>query len=129
MPFNWGWDTGWAWGWIFPLAGMLFWIALIVGAVLLLRNDAPRLRDRFTAPSALRILEERYAKGEITRQEFLERRAVLLREPAGTPSTPQGSPSAVDPATEQISTAAPPSNESPPPNTPPPEPPPGSTRE
>ncbi len=126
MPFNWGWDTGWAWGWIFPLAGMLFWIALIVGAVLLLRNDAPRLRDRFATPSALRILEERYAKGEISRDEFLQRRAVLLREPAvsGSPGT---SPSA-DPGTEKLSIPAQPP-ESPPPNTPPPEPPSESTRE
>ncbi len=106
MPFNWGWDMGWTWGWIFPLAGMLFWIALIVGAVLLLRNDAPRLRDRFTAPSALRILEERYAKGEITRDEFLERRAVLLRESAGSPSTPAGTPPMSDTPTEKLSIGA-----------------------
>jgi putative membrane protein len=128
MPFNWGWDTGWTWGWIFPLAGMLFWIALIVGAVLLLRHDVPRLRDRFAAPSALRILEERYAKGEISRDEFLDRRAVLLREPAGSPSTPPGTPPSPDMPTQQLSTGAS-LPESRPPNTPPPEPPPGSTRE
>ncbi len=128
MPFDWGWDSGWAWGWIFPLAGMLFWVALIVGAVLLLRNEAPRLRDRFTSPSALRILEERYAKGEITRDEFLERRGVLLREPAGSPSAPQGASSTPDTGTEKLPLSAQPP-ESPPPNTPLPEPPPGSTRE
>ena len=128
MPFNWAWDTGWAWGWIFPLAGMLFWIALIVGAVLLLRHDVPRLRDRFAGPSALRILEERYAKGEISRAEFLDRRAVLLREPANQPSAPLDTPSGLDMPTQQLSTGASPA-ESSPPNSPPPEPSPGSTRE
>ncbi|MDP8955792.1 MAG: SHOCT domain-containing protein [Actinomycetota bacterium] len=103
MPFNWGWDSGWAWGWVFPLAGMLFWIVLIVGAVLLLRNDAPRLRDRFAAPSALRILEERYASGEITREEFLERRAVLLRQPNTSQSTAQARSPSPDTPTEQLS--------------------------
>ncbi|HEX2266813.1 MAG TPA: SHOCT domain-containing protein [Actinomycetota bacterium] len=127
MPFNWGWDTGWEWGWIFGLAAMLFWIAVIVGAVLLLRRDAPRLRDRFTTPSALRILEERYASGEITRDEFLERRAVLLREPGAVRSTQQSTP-AMDTGTEKLSIGERPP-ESPPPNTPPPEPPLGSTRE
>ncbi|HEX2088809.1 MAG TPA: SHOCT domain-containing protein [Actinomycetota bacterium] len=124
MPFNWAWDTGWTWGWVFPLAGMLFWVALIVGGVLLLRNDAPRLRDRFATPSALRILEERYASGEITREEFLERRAVLLREP----STPQEATSVTDTGTEKMSLGEQPPV-SPPANTPPPEPTPGSTRE
>ena len=128
MPFNWGWDTGWEWGWIFGLAGMLFWIAVIVGAVLLLRRDAPRLRDRFTTPSALRILEERYAGGEITRDEFLERRAVLLREPEAVPSAPQGSTLATDTGTEKLEVGERPP-ESPPPSTPPPEPSSGSTRE
>ncbi len=128
MPFNWGWDTGWEWGWIFGLAGMLFWIAVIVGAVLLLHRDAPRLRDRFTTPSALRILEERYASGEITRDEFLERRAVLLREPGAVPSAPPETTPATDTGTEKFSMGERPP-ESPPPNTPPPEPSSGSTRE
>ena len=128
MPFNWGWDSGWAWGWIFPLAGMLFWIALIVGAVLLLRRDAPRLRDRFATPSALRILEERYASGEITRDEFLERRAVLLREPGAVSSTPSETTPGTDTGTERLSMGERPL-ESRPPNTPPPEPTPESTRE
>jgi hypothetical protein len=128
MPFNWGWDTGWAWGWIFPLAGMLFWIALIVGGLLLLRHDAPRLRERFATPSALRILEERYASGEISREEFLERRGVLLREPGTVPSGPQETTPATDTGTEKLQMGERPP-ESPPPNTPPPEPPPGSTRE
>lgn len=50
-----------------------FWAIVIIVLVKLVRRAATT-----TTPSAgLRILEERYARGEITEQEFLERRAVL----------------------------------------------------
>jgi putative membrane protein len=90
----WGPDS-WGWGWVFGLAGTVFWIAVIVGLILLLRGEIPRLRDRFAKPSALRILEERYARGEISREEFLERRAVLL---GGSASQPPPPPSSAEPA-------------------------------
>jgi putative membrane protein len=94
MP--WG-PNNWGWGWVFGLAGTVFWIAVIVGLILLLRGEIPRLRDRFGKPSALRILDERYARGEISRDEFLERRAVLKGEGASqTPQPPQ--PSSAEPA-------------------------------
>ncbi len=56
-----------------------FWIFVIVLIVRLIRRG----QDHVTSvPSALSVLEERYARGEITREEFAERRAVLLgREP------------------------------------------------
>ncbi len=52
-----------------------FWVGIVVLAVRLIRGAATR-GER--APSALDVLEERYARGEITREEFAERRAVLL---------------------------------------------------
>jgi putative membrane protein len=74
-------------GWGGPLAivgglvGIAFWVLLIALIVLLAR------RIRTTAPasgeSAIRLLEERYARGEITQEEFLERRAVLGGQFAG----------------------------------------------
>lgn len=59
---------------IFVIAPLLFVGGLIVIGVLLIGspNSTPAPRG-----SALSLLEERYARGEITRDEFLERREVL----------------------------------------------------
>jgi putative membrane protein len=72
----WWWGPGW--GWIGGLISAALWIAIIIGAIVLLRRELPDLQHRFSTPPALRVLEERYAKGEITREEFLHRREVLL---------------------------------------------------
>lgn len=58
------------------LGMILFWLALIVLVILLVRlfingREGPRQR------TALDILEERYARGEIEREEYLQRRADL----------------------------------------------------
>jgi putative membrane protein len=53
----------------------LFLAALVIGGIVLVRRLGPG-----SAPgggSALRILEERYARGEIDRDEFNERREHL----------------------------------------------------
>ena len=84
----------WFWpnaGWVVGLVSGLFWIAVIVAAILLLRNEVPNIRWPSSSSSALRTLEERYARGEISREEFLERRAVLQTMPA-TGSPPPGEP-------------------------------------
>lgn len=54
----------------------LFWAILIVLAVLLVRglfqSNQPVGRDRMKGPiSAREILEQRYARGEITQEQFL----------------------------------------------------------
>ena len=58
---------GWGWfGWSFML---LFWILLVIGilgVVRILGNE--RTRER--RPSPVDILKERYARGEIDREEF-----------------------------------------------------------
>jgi putative membrane protein len=90
------WMGGPGWGWAWGLFSGVFWIVLIVVAVLLLRREVPHMHHRYGEPPALRLLEERYARGEISREEFLERRAVLLqpppRPPAPTPSPPEAGP-------------------------------------
>ena len=75
-----GWEMGpgmmWGWGmgWFSMIFMIVFWILLIVGLVFLIRwliqttkgeKDAVRGSSR-----ALDILKERYARGEITREEF-----------------------------------------------------------
>jgi len=64
------WDNGWFHGFGF-IPMILFWIVLIVGIVLLIKLMS--LGDRKRAPdseSALDILKKRYAKGEITKEQF-----------------------------------------------------------
>ena len=82
----WWWGPGGAW-WV-GLINLLVLVGIVVGAVLLLRNELPDLQHRFGEPPALRLLEERYARGEISREEFMERRRVLLEAPMPQASSP-----------------------------------------
>lgn len=73
-------DGGW---WIVMALGMiLFWGLVILGVVWLVRELArPRDEHRGTAePDALGILDRRLAAGEISPDEYRERRAVLRGE-------------------------------------------------
>jgi len=65
----------------------LFLVAIIAGAILLVRalwNRGPSgpgpVRGAPPHGNAFRILEERYARGEIDQQEFEERRRYLASE-------------------------------------------------
>jgi uncharacterized membrane protein len=60
---------------IWGLMSVAFWILLIALLVLLVRGM--RTTARASGGPAVRLLEERYVRGEITREEFLERRTVL----------------------------------------------------
>jgi putative membrane protein len=64
-----GWHGGGPWFLLFPL----LWIGLLVGAWFLFR----RRDDRGSGASAEEILGERYARGEITAEEYRQRREVL----------------------------------------------------
>jgi putative membrane protein len=73
------------WGVLIWLASVAFLVLLIVVIVALLRSR-PIGSGAGDPSSALRILEERYARGELPREEFFERRAVLSgQEPAPPP--------------------------------------------
>jgi putative membrane protein len=72
------------WGVLIWLASVAFWVLLIVIIVALLRGR-PATSGPPAPRAALRVLEERYARGEIPREEFLERRAVLSGEQGGSP--------------------------------------------
>ena len=60
---------------VWGLLGPGFWIVVIGLVVLSTRGSRTTPRD--AGGPAVRLLEERFARGEITREEFLERRAVL----------------------------------------------------
>ena len=54
----------------------LFWITLLVLVVVWVFRAAGS-RDRSTQKSALELLQERYARGEIDREEFIQKRKDL----------------------------------------------------
>ena len=76
------WSHGWGgmgWGGVMMV---LFWLLLVVGAVLLLRQLLGLRREQgspepSTPRTALNILQERYARGEIGREEFEQKRRDL----------------------------------------------------
>jgi putative membrane protein len=91
----WSGDHMGAGGWIGMGFVVLFWIAAVIGVVYLVRylvarpggdrwqerppygHEPPSPEPGRGRSEAVRILEERYARGEIDREEFLARRADL----------------------------------------------------
>jgi putative membrane protein len=73
------WNNGWggaAW-FGFAMMHVLFWVLLIAGVVMLLRWGGGRRGPRPEAGRAIDIVRERYARGEIDKQEFEEKMQVL----------------------------------------------------
>ena len=66
-----GWGCGMGWPW--PILMLVFWIAVIAGVVFIMRwlmLSANRGRGGASEGSALDILNKRYAKGEINKDEY-----------------------------------------------------------
>ena len=83
-----GWDImmGGPFEWLGGLLALVLMIAFwIVVALVIVKLVKSRPIAIGSHGSGLRVLEERYARGEITREEYLERRAVLAGE--ATPPT------------------------------------------
>lgn len=68
----WGWHMWWgAWGVGMLLFMLLFWVLLLAGIIALLRWTFGGTGAHAAAGGrALEILKERYAKGELTREQF-----------------------------------------------------------
>jgi putative membrane protein len=92
--FNGGFHGGDTWQrWLFVL---LIVVALVAGAILLARMWMARPPVGRTGPPpppnpALTELDLRYARGEVTREEYLQRRADLLGHIAPPPGPPGAS--------------------------------------
>ncbi len=85
---SWGWGPwhmshGWGFGWIFPLLMLLMMVVCVAG---MFRGHgagghcAPWRRNSHASrpvDSALQILDERFARGEIQQQEYEAKKAVI----------------------------------------------------
>lgn len=74
-----GWTDGYGWmgpGWIIMI---IFWVLVIAGGIALVRWFG--MRDRGSGDTSrrtpLEILQERYARGEIEREEYEQKRRDL----------------------------------------------------
>ena len=80
MMWNYGNDFGWfglGLGWIFML---FWWLLVIAGIVFLVRWFINLAKgDTTCGRSALDILKERYARGEIGKQEFEEKKREITQ--------------------------------------------------
>ncbi len=54
-------------GWMFMI---IFWVLVILGVVYIFKMISERSRPAERGETALDILKKRYAKGEVTREEF-----------------------------------------------------------
>lgn len=72
-PWGWGWHPMWgmwgAWGIGMGLVMLTFWVLVIVALIAGIRWLATQGRESRT-DTALEILRQRYARGEINRDEF-----------------------------------------------------------
>jgi len=67
MHGDYGWGMGFGFGWIFTI---LFWVLIILGIVYLAKGIAGGSKRDGKGETALDILNKRYARGEITKEEF-----------------------------------------------------------
>ncbi len=78
---GWGMMDGFGWGWFMPIFMILFWGLVIWGIVALVRGTSgPRSPDSTapTADSAIEVLKKRYARGEIGKEEYEEKKKDLI---------------------------------------------------
>jgi putative membrane protein len=79
--YEWHWEMHpmWWWGWgLGMMATMfLFWTLVIIGLIIGIRWLLGKGREK-RSDSALQILRERYARGEINKEEFEARKKDLL---------------------------------------------------
>lgn len=75
-------DVGAGWMAVMMILMVLFWGAVILGIVWLVRGTVAGRSSASAAPeSALQILERRFAEGEIGPEDYETRRRVLINEP------------------------------------------------
>ena len=83
MMGNWGDFGGWGMGFGFVFM-ILFWVLIVLGIVALVRwlmpprgNGGPGAAERPSDRTPLEIVQERYARGEIDRTEYEQKKRDL----------------------------------------------------
>lgn len=76
--YGWGYG-GWG-GWLTLVGMVIFWGLVIWGIVALVRANSRNgyRTDHQHSESALEVLKRRYAKGEINKEEFEEKKKALI---------------------------------------------------
>jgi putative membrane protein len=70
---------GFGWMWLMPIFFIIFWGLVIWGIVALVRGlSGSRGSDSSKTDSALEILKKRYARGEINKEEYDEKKKDLV---------------------------------------------------
>lgn len=82
----WHMGDGWGWWMLFGWLWMIgFWLLIIWAVLALIRGLSGRGREHVSqvSPTALDILQQRYARGEITDEEYERMRQRLLGSSQG----------------------------------------------
>ena len=74
-----GYGTGYSFSWLGFVFMALWWIIVIVVLAMIAKWLIGQFRGGVLGRSALDILKERYAKGEIDKKEFEEKRQEISR--------------------------------------------------
>ncbi len=70
---------GFGWWWFMPIFFIIFWGLVIWGIVALVRGlSGPRGYDSSKTDSALEVLKKRYARGDISKEEFEDKKKDLV---------------------------------------------------
>lgn len=74
---NWGMMGGFGMGWFMPIFMIIFWGLIIWGIVALIRGLTSGSDTSKQTDSALEVLKRRYARGDINKQEYEEKKKDL----------------------------------------------------
>ena len=66
----WDYDYLSPFGWSWHIIMVFFWVLVIAATVILIKNTFANGKKEESGNSAVEILKERYAKGEIDKREF-----------------------------------------------------------
>ena len=72
------WTDGWGMGFVGGIVMILFWVLIIAGVMYLAKLVIKGSKGEEKPETALDILKKRYAKGEISREEFEEKKKDML---------------------------------------------------